>query len=61
MRAPVHKTFGARRVANNLTKRERNAIDYISYIGSDLNAYSLSFDVTPTRIRRHHPISGPSG
>jgi len=35
----------------NLNKRERQAIDYISTVGFELNAYSISFDITRGRVR----------
>ena len=35
----------------NLTKREKQAIDYITACGYELNAYSISFDVTRARVK----------
>ena len=41
----------ARRVPTVLTKREKQAIDYITACGYQLNAYSISFDVSRARVK----------
>ena len=39
------------RVPNILTKREKQAIDFITACGYDVNAFSISFDITRTRVK----------
>ena len=36
---------------NILTKREKQAIDFITACGYDVNAFSISFDITRTRVK----------
>ena len=47
----IFRRRAARPALTDLTKREQQAIDYITARGSTLNAFSISFDVSPKRIQ----------
>jgi hypothetical protein len=49
--ASFRRPVRARALPSNLTKREKQAIDYVTACGFELNAYSISFDITRARVK----------